>query len=182
MFPLGTLDYVLIGIVAVSALVGLLRGLFREAMSLVVWAAALWAAAHYGEWLAPRLGGVVGNEALRLWAARLGLLLAVLLAGGVLTWLVAMALHATGLGATDRVVGLIFGLARGVLLTGLVVLGLGLAGFTDEPWWRQSKLLPYAAPVAETLREAAEQGLGRSWSLSVHASPPATAGPNLSWS
>lgn len=182
MFPLGTLDFVLIGVVAVSALVGLLRGLFREAMSLVVWAAALWAAAHYGEWLAPRLEGVIANAQLRLWGARLGLLVAVLVGGGLLTWLVAMALHATQLGATDRVVGLVFGLARGVLLAGLVVLGLRLAGFADEPWWRQSKLLPYAAPVAETLREAAEQGFGRSWSLSVHAPPAAAAGSYRLWS
>jgi membrane protein required for colicin V production len=179
---LGTLDYVLIGIVAVSALVGLLRGLFREAMSLLAWAAALWVAASYGEWLAPRLAGAIGNAQLALWAARLALLVGVLIAGGIVTWVLAMALHATRLGATDRVVGLVFGLARGVLLVGLLVLALRVAGFTDEPWWRQSKLLPYAAPVAETLREAAEQGLGRSWSLSVHAFPPVPRPILVSWS
>lgn len=176
MLGLGTLDWILIGIVAVSALVGLLRGLFREAMSLVVWATALWVAAHYGDRLEPVLAGTIASAPLRLWAARLALLLGVLVAGGLATWLLAMVLHATRLGATDRVVGMVFGIARGVLLAGLTVLALRLGGFTDEPWWRQSKLLPYAAPVADTLRDAAEQGLGGDWSLSVGPELPAIAG------
>ena len=36
---------------------------------------------------------------------------------------------------------------------------LQIAGFEDDPWWAGSKLIPYAAPVAERLREAAEDGI-----------------------
>lgn len=159
------LDYVLIGMLLLSALIGFMRGLFREAMSLVVWIAALWAASRYAWWLSPYLSQFVPNSHLRLWAARLVLFLGGLILGGLVTWLVAMALRSTRLDGTDRAAGTVFGLARGVLLIAITIVLLRLAGVTDEPWWQQSKLVPYATPVADALRDAAERGLGRSWSL-----------------
>ena len=82
MSALAALDYVLIAIVLLSALIGFFRGLFREAMSLVVWIAALWAASRYAWWLSPYLARFVPNAHLRLWAARVVLfLIAVLIAG-----------------------------------------------------------------------------------------------------
>ncbi len=156
MTGLAPLDYAFIGLLLLSSLVGLLRGFFREAMSLVVWIGAIWVAARYGDLLAPQLAQFLANDQLRLWAARLALLMAVLIGGGLLSSLLAMILHSTRLGGTDRVVGLIFGLARGMLLAGLIVVVLRATGLDDEPWSRQSKLLPYAAPVADALREAAE--------------------------
>jgi membrane protein required for colicin V production len=111
-----------------------------------------------------------------LWAARGLLLVGVLIAGGIATALVAMTLRAAGLGPTDRAIGMVFGLARGVLLVALAVIVLRLAGFADEPWWRQSKLIPYAAPVAEALREVVAQGFGRSLPGDP-APPPRTERP-----
>ena len=134
-------------------------------MSLAVWIGALWVASRYAAWLSPYLSDVIPNGQVRLWAARLVVFMGVLIAGGLITWLVAMAVHSTRLGAPDRVVGMVFGAARGVLLVAMTIIVLNLSGFSDEPWWRQSKLIPYVAPVTEALREAAEQGLGRSRSL-----------------
>jgi membrane protein required for colicin V production len=168
---LAAFDLALLGLVALSSLVGLLRGFVREAMSLAVWICAVWVAARFSSLLAPQLAGFVGNTALQAWAARVLLLIGTLIGGGIVTWLLRMAFRSVGLGGTDRVVGMVFGLARGLLLAGLAIVVLRLAGFSDEPWWRQSKLIPYAAPVTDALREAAEQGLKKSWSLSV--SPPA---------
>jgi membrane protein required for colicin V production len=164
---LAALDYAMLALVLVSCLIGLLRGLFREAMSLAVWVGAAWVAARYGDWLSPRLAEFVANTQLRLWAARIGLLITILIGGGILSWLLAKILRSTGLGGADRFAGMVFGLARGMLLASLAIIVLKAAGFDDQPWWRQSKLIPYVAPVADTLREAAEQGLRRSWSLSL---------------
>ena len=155
------LDYALIVIVLGSAVVGLFRGLFREAMSLVVWIAAVWAAGRFAGAVAPYMARWLASPALELWAARLAVLIGVLLLGCILTWLVSMALHDSGLGAGDRAAGMAFGVARGVFLAGVVLLMLRAAGVGDEPWWRESKLLPYAIPVADTLQEAAKQEFGR---------------------
>ncbi len=177
MGELNIFDLVLLGVLAVSAGVGLLRGLLREALSIVVWLAALWTAARLGETVAPQLVDWVANPQARLWIARAAVFTAALVAGGVVTWLVAGALHGTGLDLPDRLLGMVFGLARGVLLVAATVLVLRLAGFAGEPWWQQSKLVPYAAPVADALREAAEQGLGGSWSLTGSFRPETSAGP-----
>lgn len=163
---LTSLDYALLAILLLSAVLGLLRGLFREVMSLAVWIAAVWLASRYAWWLSPQLAELVPNEALRTWVARLLVLMGVLLSGALLTWALSSALHGTSLGGPDRVLGLVFGMARGLFLAAVAVAVLRLAGFTDEPWWRQSKLVPYAAPAADMLREAAEQGLGRQGSRS----------------
>ena len=165
MGSLAALDYALIAMLLLSGLIGLMRGIFREAMSLAVWIAALWVASRYAWWLSPYLAQFVPNSHLRLWAARLVLFMGGLILGGLVTWLVAMALRSTRLDGTDRAAGMVFGLARGVLLVAITIVLLRLAGVTDEPWWRQSKLVPYATPVADALRDAAEQGLGWSWSL-----------------
>jgi len=48
----------------------------------------------------------------------------------------------TGLGGTDRLLGMIFGFARGVLLVTLIVFLVNQTGFAREPMWQQSTLLP----------------------------------------
>jgi membrane protein required for colicin V production len=162
-----SLDYVLLAVVILSTVVGLFRGFFREAMSLVVWVAAVWAAGRYAAAVAPHLAQFFANAQLQIWGARVVLLIGILIAGGITTWLIARAIHASRLGGVDRALGMLFGLARGALLAAVAVITLQVAGFTDEPWWQQSKLIPYAAPVADALRKAAKQGLGQSRSPSV---------------
>ena len=81
------LDLALIGILLLSALIGLIRGLFREAMSLAVWVTALWVAGSYAWLLSPYLSEWIANGQLRLWAARLIMFLGVLIVGGLGTWL-----------------------------------------------------------------------------------------------
>lgn len=169
MASLTAFDFALAGIVLLSALAGLFRGLFREALSLVVWALALWVAYRHAEWLVPYLARWLANDQMKLWVARLGLFMATLVAGSIVSALLSLAVRGSGLSEPDRMLGMLFGLLRGVLLAGVTVIVLRLAGFAGEPWWQGSKLLPYAAPVADALRDAAEHGFGRSWSL---ASPP----------
>lgn len=156
------IDFALIGIVALSCLIGVMRGFFREAMSLLVWVAAIWISSRYGYLLTPYLAGFAASEPLRPWLARLILLGFVLLAGGLCAWFLGMLLHSTRLAGADRVIGMVFGLARGILVAVLAVVVLEAAGFDDAPWWRRSKLIPYAAPAADALREAAQQGMRHS--------------------
>jgi membrane protein required for colicin V production len=175
------LDYVLIAVVVLSCLVGLLRGLLREAMSLVVWIAALWVAGHYDLAVARELAGIVDGNVLRLWLARALLLLGVLVAGGVVTWILGLLLQSARLTAMDRSVGLVFGAMRGVVLAGLLVIGIELVGLDREPWWRESKLVPYAAPVAEALRSAAEQGITASSPVSGNGQNAAAIVAQFAW-
>lgn len=153
-------DYLLLAAVVVSALIGLFRGLVKEALSLAVWIGALWCAARFGEQGSVLLSGRFEDPLILLWAGRLLVFVVVLFAGSLLSWLAGYLIRHSPVTGTDRTLGVLFGVGRGVIVAGLFVLGLKLAGFDREPWWQQSKLIPYAATVGEALRDAAEDRLG----------------------
>ena len=158
---MSTFDYMLLGVLLLSAVLGIVRGLIREALSLVIWAAALWGAARYGPQAARLFGRVLDNPLWQLWAGRLALFVAVLFVGSLVAWLVSYFVRRSVITGTDRILGMLFGCARGIVLAGLLVLALELGGFAAEPWWRESKLLPYAAAVGAELRDVAKQQLSQ---------------------
>lgn len=144
-------DYVLIAIMAVSMLIGLWRGLVVEVLSLTVWVAAFWLSMLFGGSLAAVLDGVE-QPAARQFLGYAGVFIGTLLLGAVVVWLIGKLITASGLSATDRLLGLVFGLVRGYALGCTLVLGLG---FTDAPqgrWWRESRLLPGFVVGAEWMR------------------------------
>ncbi|MEJ2138423.1 MAG: CvpA family protein [Gammaproteobacteria bacterium] len=157
--PVVIVDYVLIVVIGLSAVISLFRGFFKEAVSLGTWVVALWLAWRLGPQVAGMLEPWIGTSVLRLWAARVLVVIAALLGGGLLGWFFGQVLDSTGLSGTDRAIGTVFGFARGVLLAGLLVMILDLLGFREAPWWEESKLIPYAAPVADIIRHAAEDGM-----------------------
>jgi membrane protein required for colicin V production len=152
-------DYVLLVIVGLSTVISLFRGFFKEAISLGAWILALWLAWRLGPDFAGYLEPWIAAPELRLWATRFLIVVAVLLAGGLVNAFFGIVLDSAGLSSTDRVLGSFFGFARGVLLAGLLIMVLELMGFRESAWWGESKLIPYAAPVADIIRDAAEDGL-----------------------
>jgi membrane protein required for colicin V production len=152
-------DYLLISLVLVSTAVGVFRGFVKEALSLGVWFVAVWVAFRYSPLAADGLGSWIESPTLRLWAARIVLLILVLVAGGLVNWLIGTLIHKSGLSGTDRMIGMIFGLARGGVLVGVAVVVLEAMGFSEEAWWYESELIPYAAPVADVIGELAARGM-----------------------
>jgi len=153
------IDYVLIAVVGLSALAGFYRGFFKEAFSLLGWIIAIWGAWQFGEQAAAMMPALVQDPKVMLWLGRLAILIGVLLVTGILSRIASLLMGKTGLDGTDRVVGIIFGLARGVVLAGLVVNLIQVAGFEGNSWWQKSRLIPYAAPIAESLRDIADEGV-----------------------
>lgn len=134
-------DFALLAVLAVSMGIGLWRGFVVEVLSLTVWVGAFWLSVAFGADVAAWLGGIESPPA-RLFLGYAGVFLAVLIAGGLLTWVLGKFIANTGLSATDRVLGLGFGLARGVVLGCVAVLLLGFTSLPGDPWWAQSRLLP----------------------------------------
>jgi membrane protein required for colicin V production len=149
---LNGLDYALVAIVVVSAGVGVIRGVVREVISVAAWVLGIWVAWRYGALISPYGEHYISNAGLRLWVARLAIVTAVLVAGAMLAWLVRMLMRSTGLSGLDRLLGMVFGVVRGVLIVVAAVWTLRVAGLEHEPWWRESKLIPYAAPALDQLR------------------------------
>lgn len=147
------LDYVLIGIILVSALISLLRGFVREAFSLALWILAFWISWSFFRDLENHFQSVISSPTVRLGLAFGGLMLVSLLVGGMVNYLLIQLIERTGMTGTDRFIGMIFGAARGVLVIAALVLLAGLTTFPQEGWWHDSRLMPYFQELAFWLRD-----------------------------
>lgn len=146
-------DYVVLGIVLISVLVGVFRGFVAEAFSLAVWAAAFFVAFQYSGAVALQLESHVELPSARTALSFAALFLGVLLVGGLLTYLVGKLVEKTGLSGTDRLLGGVFGGIRGVFLVLALILIAGLTPVTQDPWWQQSRTIQSMMPLAEWLEQ-----------------------------
>lgn len=146
------IDILLVSIVIVSCVIGLVRGLIRETISLVVWIAALWAAWHFASWVEPALGGVLSGRPVSLWVARGLVLVAVLVAGALINALVGYFIRHSALSWLDRLLGLFFGLLRGLVLVGLASILGNVLKLTDGASWRDSHLGSYADKAGSIIK------------------------------
>ena len=133
------LDYVIIGIVVISSIIGLSRGLVKEAVSLAVWVGGFIAGIVFGPGLAIEYDEYLGGGQLSQIAAFVIVLFAVLISGRGLQWAFGKVIETTGLSATDRLLGFGFGAARGVLLV-TVMLMLFQSFSSASSFWEQSEL------------------------------------------
>lgn len=135
-------DYVVLGIVAASILLGAWRGLVSEILALIAWVAALVAGSVLAPDMAPVFGEWLTEPSLQ-YAAAFAVIVIVVLAGMALLRLALSKLvRAVGLGPLDRFLGAVFGVARGVLVVLLCVLVGGLTSLPRQAWWRQAWLAP----------------------------------------
>jgi len=145
-------DVLILLVLLGSTLIGVLRGFVREAASLAFWIIAVWAAWKFGPLVVPHLGGLLADPKVAPWAGRLVILLLVLLVGWIIGKLLGYFLRSAGLGPVDRVVGLVFGVVRGIVLVGLMVIGGELLELNHEEWWHRSKLIPLGESAGDWLR------------------------------
>lgn len=146
-------DYIIIGIVALSALISLFRGFMREALSLAAWIFSFWISWTFFRELAAHFEPWIAVPSVRLGVAFLLLLVATLVIGALVNYLVGQLVEKTGLTGTDRMIGIFFGIARGVLLVGIAVLLAGLTAIPADPWWHESVLVSYFQDLAIWLRD-----------------------------
>ena len=142
-------DYFILGIIAISLLVGGLRGLIKEAFSLAVWIAAFLLAFQFSGVLADNLQSAISLPSARTALAFSGIFISVLLIGGLLIYLVGKLVESTGLSGTDRLLGGVFGAVRGLILVIVLLLVAGLTPIPRDPWWGESKSIQTLMPLAE---------------------------------
>lgn len=156
-------DYAILAVVAISVLVGALRGFIKEVFSLLVWAAAFLVAYHFAGDVAVMMEDSVTLPSARTAMGFAGLFVAVLLVGGLVNYLLGRLVETTGLSGTDRLLGGVFGAARGLALIVAVLLVAGFTPIPSDPWWKESssiqRLLPLVSWAAEYLPESVVEHL-----------------------
>jgi len=134
-------DYCIIGVLGLSVLMGLWRGFIGEVLALACWVVAFWVAWEFGPRLAAAFSGI-DAPSVRLLLGYAICFIAVLIAGAIVSFLMRKLVAGSGLTGSDRLLGMVFGLMRGLVLVTLIVLLLGFTPLPRDPWWQHSQLLP----------------------------------------
>ncbi|MGH8185217.1 MAG: CvpA family protein [Steroidobacteraceae bacterium] len=153
-------DYLMLGVLLASMLLGMLRGFVREAVGLLAWLGGLWFAWRYAPLLEPYLGGMVGEPPVSTWTARIAIVLVVLLLGWLVAGILGYFLRHSALSVmVDRLLGLVFGTLRGAVVVAVIVMFGQFVEMDRVDWWKRSSLMPYAGEFASWIQSFAETGL-----------------------
>jgi membrane protein required for colicin V production len=169
-------DIAILAVLALSVVIGVIRGLVVEVMSLLSWVAAVVAAMYFGPMVGEWFAGSVTLPSARVALGYSIVFVVALLAGGIVMFLLRKIVKGTGLSGTDRMLGLVFGMARGlVIVVALVLLG-GLTPFPRDTWWQESRALPAFEEMAGHASAYLPEALRRHIDYTgAPAAPPAPA-------
>ncbi len=135
---MATLDWVCAAVLALSFLLGAMRGLVYEVISVAGWIAAFVVA----QWLAPEAAAWLpmaqASAALRHAAGFVVVFVAAVFAAGLLAWLAKKAIEAVGLRPVDRVLGAAFGLVRGAVIVLAVAVVCAMTPLKETKAWSES--------------------------------------------
>ena len=146
------IDVVIIALIALSAILSLFRGFVKEAVALVTWLVALWVAMAFYEDLAAILSQWISLPSAQRITAFAVLFICVLLLGAIVNFLASKLVNKTGLTGTDKLLGIVFGVARGGVIVAILVLLAGLTPLPQDPWWQDSQMLGYFQELAMWMR------------------------------
>ena len=134
-------DIVILVVIVIPAIVGVFYGFLNIIFSLLAWALALGAAVKLVPYFAPMLESYIDTPILRVILAFAGLFIVGLMILSGLGFFVVKLLGRTGLTATDRILGLFFGMGLGGLIVAIVVFLAGFTAYPEDIWWQESKLV-----------------------------------------
>ncbi len=150
------LDLIAVGIVAISALLGLSRGFVREVLGLGAWVVAGWLSFMFAGRLIPSTAKIFGSDDLMASIAAYALVfIAAVIACSILANLIGRLVRLSLLGGLDRSLGMLFGAGRGAaVLIGAYILG-GMAMPPEQwpQWVRDSRAVPFLHDGAVALTE-----------------------------
>jgi membrane protein required for colicin V production len=153
-------DYGALGVLGLSLLLGALRGLMREIVSLAGWIAAFVLATAFSGIVAVQMPENLGPLISGLLAFLL-IFVGVLVLSGIVGLVLSLLVRAAGLGIVDRLLGAAFGIVRGIAIVLLAVLLGGLTPLPHEPFWRQAVLSGPFETVALALRPYLPEGVAQ---------------------
>lgn len=137
-------DYVVLGIIAASLLLGLWRGVIGELIALAAWVLAFLAAVEWGGEIGDALLAGITDGSLRNLAGCAIVFVVVLILMAIVRLAVSGIIKALGLTLSDRLLGVVFGVGRGVLIAMILVVAGGMTSAPKQPWWRDAL---FSAPL-----------------------------------
>lgn len=128
-----------------------MRGVVKELLAIAGWIAALYVAKVYSPQFVPLLPQDIPTESLKMLAAFVILLLAVLLISSLLSIAISSVVRKIGLNWLNRFFGAVFGFARGLLIVCVLVFLAGLTSLPKEKMWTDAM---FSSPLEMLVKSA----------------------------
>lgn len=156
--PVNAFDIAVIGVVLISTIIAFARGFVREVLSVAAFIAAALAALWASPAAAPAVRNLIQPDWLAYLLVVMGIFLVVFIGVTLVTHSLTSMLHKSdSVGIVDRVLGLGFGAARGVLLMALVLILYNVAVATPAPWMTEARSYPLIAKTGLALQSLADE-------------------------
>ena len=152
------IDIIIAVALVASIVIGFVRGFVKEAISIATLVIAVWGALYFGPVVGDFSESWISSSEMQAWFGRILVFAIILSVGGLIGWGVSKLVRLSVLSSLDRFLGSLFGALRGLLLAALFVLAGQFAGFNNDDWWLQSRLLPHFEVVADWIEEMAPRG------------------------
>ena len=165
---MASFDIAILCVILVSTLISLIRGFVKESISLATWMIAGFIAIYYHQHLSEILMphfvdmsiSFINPSLLSMAVAFALLFIATLIVGAIVNFMVSQLVSKTGLSGTDKLLGMIFGAARGILIITIIVFALlAYTTFPSQPWWTESILVDHFKDASVMLKDFMPQDL-----------------------
>jgi membrane protein required for colicin V production len=153
-------DWILLALLTASMLLGALRGLVYEVLSVMGWIAAFLLAQWFAPTVSEKLPMQGSGETLRFAAAFVLVFIASVFAAGLISALMKKLISAVGLRPVDRILGAIFGAFRGLILLLALSVVVHMTALHESDWWLESKGGPMLMTLLKGLRPMLPEKFG----------------------
>ena len=147
------IDTAILSVIGLSILIGIFRGFVREAMSLVNWTLAIGGGIYFHDLASGYLKNYIASDAIRSVVAFGIVFLIILISCSIITHFISLLVRKSGLGGTDRMLGLVFGFVRGILVCSILLLVVSFSPVKKQPIWHQAMFTPYFNPIMSWLND-----------------------------
>ncbi len=154
-------DWLVIIIVGLSSLLGLMRGAIREVLALLGWVMAFFVAREFGVAFSSMLKNLMANDSLRLLLSFAILFVVTLIIMALLRMALAELVKKIGLGSADKMLGLLIGVARGLVIMLVLVLAAGMTALPQQPGWKNAFTSRWFEIMAENVKPWLPEALAK---------------------
>ncbi|MDH5204560.1 MAG: CvpA family protein [Hylemonella sp.] len=132
------LDWIFLGVLLVSLTLGAWRGLVYELLSVMGWVLAFILA----QWLGLRVGQALPmgrpSETIQFVVGFVLVFILTVFAVGMVAWVIKRLVESVGLRPVDRLLGGLFGLLRGAILSLVFSMLVLMSSLRNSGWWQES--------------------------------------------
>tara|TARA_B110000503_G_scaffold107248_1_gene160245 strand:+ start:757 stop:1251 length:495 start_codon:yes stop_codon:yes gene_type:complete len=143
-------DWIILGLISISAIISAVRGVVKEVVSLFVWVLAAVIASIFHDDLAVLMVNLIDTSFLRTLVAWIALFIVCLLTGSIVNYLLGKLVQVSGLSGTDRLLGIVFGIARALtIIMVFLIITPKVFPAAHAQWWIESTFIPYLIPYQD---------------------------------